>query len=96
MPENSASTWLGLNESLKKHSYFVMSSSEHTLSCYFPLFINFHLCCVIVHLKYSGNPKEALQGRAQVEENRGMGDGTWDIAIEEEWEGATGSDGLLR
>lgn len=73
-----------------------MSSSWYTLPFYFPLFINFHLCCVIMYLKHLWNAKEALQEHAKEEQHGGRGDGTRSMEIEEEWEGATGRKSLLR
>lgn len=50
-----------------------MSTSEHTLFIFPFLF-------VIVYLKYSGNPRGAVQGHAEEEKNRGGGEETRETA----------------
>lgn len=51
---------------------------------------------MIVYLRYSGNPRGAMQGHAKEEEYRGGGEETMWTEMEVEWEGATSRVSLSR
>lgn len=70
------------NGQIRNQSHLVMSSSEHTLFFYFR--------CVIMYLRYSGNPRGVVQGHAEEEEEYGGETREMELG----WEGAAGRTSL--